>query len=326
MGAQAGTLITRPVAGPGPRPGGRARAAGFRPVARTVRWLRGDGPSTALFMLPLLLVFGVFMWWPILRSLVISFQQTNLIDPPEWVGWANFQRVLDDPLLWTAVSNTTWFVILAVAFGFPVPLLLAIFIGELRRARVAYSMLAYLPVITPPVVAILLWRFFYAPGETGLFNTMLGWFGLGPFPWLQNPDSAMPSIVLMAVWAGFGGATIIYLAALASVRTELYEAAEVDGAPIWRRLWHITLPQLRGVFLLLLLLQVIGTFQLFAEPFLMTGGGPEDSTTTILMLIYNYAFRARDYGAATALSLMLAILLSVISMVYLRLTRSWSTT
>lgn len=297
-----------------------------RPTRRAVRWLRGDGPATVLFLLPLLLVFGLFAWWPILSGLIISFQRTNLVDPPQWVGLANFERVFDDPLLWTAAGNTVQFVVLALVFGFPVPLLLAVFIGELRRLRVLYSMLAYLPVIIPPVVAILLWRFFYAPDADGLFNTVFGWFGLGPFPWLQDPDSAMPSIVLQATWAGFGTATIIYLAALASIRTELYEAAEVDGAPIWRRLWHVTLPQLRGVILLILLLQVIGTFQFFTEPFLMTGGGPENATVSILMLIYNYAFRYGDYGTATALSLVLAIVLSLISAVYLRATRSWSTT
>jgi multiple sugar transport system permease protein len=297
-----------------------------KPRISVFRWLRNDGPMTAAFLVPLLVVFGVFAWWPIARSVVISIQRTNLAQPAQWVGLANFERVLNDPLLWTAVGNTVWFVILALIFGFPVPLFLAIFIGELRRTRVLYSILAYLPVIIPPVVAILLWRFFYNPGADGLFNTIAGWVGEGPFPWLQNAGSAMPSIVLQVTWANFGTATIIYLAALASVRTELYEAAEVDGASIWRRVWHITLPQLRGIILIMLLLQVIGTFQLFTEPFLMTGGGPENSTVTILLLIYNYAFRFGDYGAATALSLLLAVVLSILSAVYLKATKSWSTT
>jgi multiple sugar transport system permease protein len=297
-----------------------------KPRISVFRWLRNDGPMTAAFLVPLLVVFGVFAWWPIARSVVISIQRTNLAQPAQWVGLANFERVLNDPLLWTAVGNTVWFVVLALVIGFPVPLFLAIFIGELRRARVLYSILAYLPVIIPPVVAILLWRFFYNPGADGLFNTIAGWVGLGPFPWLQNAGSAMPSIVLQVTWANFGTATIIYLAALASVRTELYEAAEVDGASIWRRVWHITLPQLRGIILIMLLLQVIGTFQLFTEPFLMTGGGPENSTVTILLLIYNYAFRFGDYGAATALSLLLAVVLSILSAVYLKATKSWSTT
>ena len=135
----------------------------------------------------------------------------------------------------------------------------------------------------------------------------------------------MPSVVLLATWSAAGATVIIYLAALRSVRTELYEAAEVDGAGIFRKIWHVTLPQLRGVMFVTLILQLIGTFQVFTEPFLLTNGGPADSTVTILLLIYRYAFGAGgggDYGAATALSLMLAGFLAVFSAVYFRLTRT----
>ncbi|WP_166355689.1 carbohydrate ABC transporter permease [Phytoactinopolyspora limicola] len=304
---------------PGQRPRRRRRRS-------PVTWARSGGMASVVFLLPLLITFGFFSWLPVAKSLVLSMQRTNLVTAAEWVGLANFERVLADPLLWTAVWNTTWFTLLAVVVGFPVPVMLAVFIGELRKSRGLASALAYIPVILPPVVAVLLWKAYYNPGPDGLFNTVLGWFGLGPFPWLQDGTMAMPSIVVQATWAGFGGTTIIYLAALRSVRTDLYEAAEVDGASIWRRVWHITLPQLRGIMLIMLLLQLIGTFQVFTEPFIMTGGGPENRTTTILMLIYNYAFIAGDYGKATALSLMLAGVLSIVSAVYLFLTRTWSKT
>ncbi|WP_419996202.1 carbohydrate ABC transporter permease [Streptomyces boninensis] len=302
-------------------------APALSPRRRAAAWLRGgEGPAALVLLAPLLIVFGVFAWWPVVRGLILSFQKTNFTGAAQWVGLDNFDRVLNDPLLWTAAGNTAWFVLLALVIGFPLPLLLAVFIGELKRGRTLFSMLAYLPVILPPVVAILLWRLFYGPGADGLLNTVAGWAGLGPYPWLQDQDWAMPSIVLHVTWAQFGTATIIYLAALASVRTELYEAAELDGASAWRRVWHITLPQLRGVILVLLLLQIVGTFQLFTEPFLMTGGGPENSTTTLLLLIYNYAFRSGDFGAAAALSLLLAAVLSLLSAGYLRVTKSWSTT
>jgi multiple sugar transport system permease protein len=289
-------------------------------------WARTGGLSSLIFLLPLLITFSVFSWLPVIKSLTLSFQQTNLVTAAEWVGLSNFERVLADPLLWTAAWNTTWFTILAVVIGYPVPVVLAVFIAELRKSRGLASALAYVPVIIPPVVSVLLWKTFYNPGPDGLFNTVLGWVALGPFPWLQDGASAMPSIVLQAAWAGFGGTTIIYLAALMSIQTDLYEAAEVDGASIWRRVWHITLPQLRGILLIMLLLQLIGTFQVFTEPFIMTGGGPENRTTTVLMLIYNYAFIAGDYGKATALSLMLAAALCVLSAIYMRLTRNWSRT
>jgi multiple sugar transport system permease protein len=138
----------------------------------------------------------------------------------------------------------------------------------------------------------------------------------------------MPSLVLESTWANAGATVIIYLAALTGVNTELYEAASVDGASIWRKVWHITIPQLRGVLLLTMILQIIGTAQVFLEPYLFTSGGPANSTVTILLMIFNYAFGnslGGNYGSATALSLMLAGFLAIFSLIYLRLTRSWST-
>lgn len=171
---------------------------------------------------------------------------------------------------------------------------------------------------------MLLWKTFYDPRPDGLFNTILGWFGLKPLAWLNDGDLALPSIVLQATWAGAGTATIIYIASLMTIRTELYEAAEIDGASIPRRFWHVTLPQMRNVIFVMLLLQLIGTFQIFTEPYIMTGGGPDNRTTSILLLIYRYAFLNGDYGKATALSLLLAIFLALLSLVYFRLTRRWS--
>lgn len=294
-------------------------------VSAAIRWVRGDGLSTLILLLPLLLAFGYFGWYPIGRAIVMSFQETNLVTDPIWVGLDNFRRVLDDPLFWTSVRNTAYFTLLALVFGYPVPLVLAVLMSEVRRYKGLFSALAYLPVVVPPVVAVLLWRFFYDAGSAGVFNTILGWFGLGPFSWIQEMSSAMPSLVLQATWANAGATVIIYLAALTAVRAELYDAAEVDGAGIWSKIWHVTLPQLRGILLITLLLQVIATFQVFTEPYLMTGGGPNNATTTILLQIYNYAFRFGDYGAATALSVLLALFLAVMSAVYFRITRSWST-
>lgn len=162
-----------------------------RPRPTPLSWVRGGGLSTFVFFVPLLLSFGFFSWWPILRSLVLSLQQTNFITT-EWVGLDNFARVLADPLLGTAVMNTLWFTVLALVIGFPVPILLAVIIAEMRRARGFASVLAYLPVIIPPVVAVLLWKTFYRPDETGLFNTILGWFGIAPLQWLNDGNLVIP--------------------------------------------------------------------------------------------------------------------------------------
>ncbi|MFB6720441.1 carbohydrate ABC transporter permease [Kribbella sp. NPDC056345] len=285
------------------------------------------GLSTLVFLLPLLLVFGIFSWIPIGRAVLMSFQETNLVTPSTFVGLQNFRDVLDDPLLWTAIKNTLYFAFLALLFGYPVPLLAAVVMSEVRRFKGLYSALAYLPVVVPPVVAVLLWKFFYDAGPNGVFNTILGAVGLGPVAWLQDSAIAMPSLVLEATWAAAGGTVIIYLAALTGVSTELYEAAEIDRASIWRKIWHVTLPQLRGILLITFILQIVGTAQVFLEPFLFTGGGPANSTTTLLLLIYDYAFAnslGGQYGMATALSIMLAMVLGLLSAVYFRLTRGWS--
>jgi multiple sugar transport system permease protein len=295
---------------------------------RAARWrISRDGLSTLAFIVPFLLVFGLFAWFPILRAFVMSVQDTNLVSEPTFVGLENFQRVLADPLFGIAIRNTAWFATLALVFGFPIPIVLAVLMSEVRRYRGLYSALAYLPVVVPPVVAVLLWRFFYAASPTGVFNTILGWVGLGPLPWLQSAGTAMPSIVIEATWAAAGATVIIYLAALVGVRPELYDAAEVDGASIWQKVRFITLPQIRNVLFVTLILQLIATAQLFTEPLLFTAGGPANSTMTVLLLIYKYAFQnslGGDYGMAAALSLMLAAFLAVFTAGYYWLTRRWS--
>jgi multiple sugar transport system permease protein len=302
----------------------RDAAAQRRRSSGLTRWYRGGGIHAVLFAIPVVLIFLYFSWGPVVRGLVLSLQKTNLVQPAKWVGWSNFEYVLSDPGLGQAALNTAYFALLALVIGFPVPIFLAVLINELRKHDGLYNALAYLPAIIPPVAAILLWKFFYDPSPEGMFNTMLGWVGLGPYPWLNSEAMAMPSIVLYATWAGAGSTAIIYIAALGSVQTELYEAAEIDGAGIWRRVWHITIPQLRGVILVMMLLQLIGTFQIFTEPFLFTGGGPNNATQTILLKIYNYAFINGDFGAATALSVLLAAALGLLSVVYYFVTKRWS--
>jgi multiple sugar transport system permease protein len=287
-----------------------------------------DGLATVAFLLPFLVVFGLFAWYPIVRAFVMSLQVTNLVSDPVFVGLQNFSRVLADPLLGKALLNTAWFALLALLFGFPIPLFLAVVMSEVRTRRGLYTALAYLPVVIPPVVSVLLWRIFFNASPTGVFNTILGVVGIGPLPWLQTAGSAMPSIVIEATWAAAGATVIIYLAALTSVPPELYDAAEVDGASIWRKIWHVTLPQLRAVILVTLILQLIATAQVFTEPLLFTGGGPANSTMTILLLIYHYAFQnslGGDYGKAAALSVMVTAFLALFTAGYYRLTRSWST-
>jgi ABC-type sugar transport system permease subunit len=298
-----------------------------KPARTPLTWYRGGGLWNLLFLLPMIFVFALFSWSPIVQSIVMSLQKTNLL-VSHWVGFDNYVTVLTDPQLGRAVINTLYFALLALILGFPLPLFMAVLMSEVRRGKGLYSALAYLPVVVPPVVAVLLWKVFYSADANGVFNTVLGWVGIPPQPWLNSAVQAMPSLVLEATWAAAGGSIIIYLAALLSVPPELYDAAEVDGAGIWRKVWNVTLPQLRGILFIMLILQVIATSQVFLEPFLFTGGGPAGATETVLLYIYDKAFRnslGGDYGEATAVSVLLAIALAILSWLYFRLTNRWST-
>ncbi|MFS8102360.1 sugar ABC transporter permease [Lentzea alba] len=272
------------------------------------------------FLSAALVVFAVFSWWPIVRGVVLSFQQVNFVTSPDWVGWENFERLFADPLFVVAWRNTLYFTVLALVIGFGVPFLTAVVLNELRHAKGYFRLLVYLPVMLPPVVTALLWKWFYDPGP-GLFNSVLRGLGLPTSQWLDSSSTSMISLVLVITWANMGSATLIYLAALQTIPGELYEAADLDGAGILKKVWHVTIPQTKFVILMLLLLQVVATMQIFTEPFVMTGGGPEESTVTVLLLLYRYAFYYNDFGTASALSLILFAVLGVFSFLYLKITR-----
>ncbi|MBQ0825744.1 carbohydrate ABC transporter permease [Streptomyces tagetis] len=268
-----------------------------------------------------LLCFALFSWYPAIRAVVIAFQTYTPGSPPEWAGTANFTRVLHDPEFAAAWRNTFTFTGLALLIGFAVPFVLALVLNELRHARAFFRVVVYLPVMIPPVVSALLWKWFYDPG-TGLANQALRLLHLPTSNWSNGADTALLSLVVVATWATMGGTVLIYLAALQSIPGELYEAAELDGAGLFQRIRHVTIPQTRFVILMLMLLQIIATMQVFTEPFVITGGGPENATVTVLYLIYKYAFLYNDFGGACALSVLLLLLLGLFSAVYLRLTRT----
>ncbi|WDO10629.1 sugar ABC transporter permease [Streptomyces murinus] len=273
------------------------------------------------FLLGGLLCFALFSWYPAIRAVVIAFQKYTPGSPPQWVGTANFTRVWHDPDFAAAWRNTLYFTLLALLIGFAVPFLLALVLNELRHAKAFFRVVVYLPVMIPPVVSALLWKWFYDPGA-GLANEALRFVHLPTSNWSNGTDTALVSLVIVATWANMGGTVLVYLAALQSIPGELYEAAELDGANLLQRIRHVTVPQTRFVIMMLMLLQIIATMQVFTEPFVITGGGPESATVTVLYLIYKYAFLYNDFGGACALSVMLLLLLGAFSAGYLRLTRS----
>ncbi|MEO3861956.1 sugar ABC transporter permease [Acrocarpospora sp. B8E8] len=272
------------------------------------------------FLSGALICFAFFSWYPMIREFILSFQKTNFIDPPEWVGFENFETVFDDSAFASAWLNTATFTLLALVFGYAVPFVFALVLNELRHARAYLRLVVYLPVMLPPAVAVLLFKWFYDPGA-GLFNQALDVFGLGPLAWLDSTDTALLSLVIVSTWMNLGTGTLIYLAALQSIPSELYEAAELDGAGLFKRVWHVTIPQTKLILLVMLLLQIVATMQVFIEPFLLTGGGPENGTVTVAYLMYQYAFSFGNWGGGGALGLMLMLVLIVFSAVYLRVSR-----
>jgi len=272
------------------------------------------------FLAPALVLFFLFAWYPAVLGFIIGFQRLDLVTPPQWVGLANFRQVVSDPLFARAWLNTVHYAGLSLLIGYPLPILLAVAINELRHARGYFQMMFYLPAMLPPIVIVFLWNWIYDPGA-GLANTVLRALDLPAQPWLQSADTAMLSLVILTTWASVGGTMIIYLAALQGIPSEFYEAAELDGATPWGRLWHITLPSIRFVMLALFILQIIWSMQIFTEPFVLTGGGPANATTTVMLLLYRYAFAYGNYGAAGALGMMLFLVLVALSLLYFQFTR-----
>ncbi|WP_377272462.1 carbohydrate ABC transporter permease [Peterkaempfera sp. SMS 1(5)a] len=272
------------------------------------------------FLVGALLCFGFFTWYPMVREVIMSFQKTRR-GTTTWVGMENLQRIFNDPAFWQAWRNTLLYTGLALLLGFAVPFVVAIVLNELRHARSYLRILVYLPVMMPPVASVLLFKYFYDP-DFGLFNHILAFFHLPTSAWLNSTSTAMLSVVIASTWMNMGGATLIYLAALQTIPGELYEAAELDGAGLLRKIWHVTIPQTRLILSLLLLLQIVATMQVFVEPFLLTGGnGPQGSTTTVVYLVYQYAFNFNNYGSASALGLVMLLVLAGFSAVYVRLSR-----
>jgi multiple sugar transport system permease protein len=273
------------------------------------------------FLIGAVLCFACFQWYPMVREVIMSFQKAKA-GRTTWAGLHNLDQIVNDPSFWPAWRNTAEFTGLALLFGFALPFVTAVVMNELRHARGYLRILVYLPVMLPPVSSLLLFKYLYNP-EYGPINRALQLLHLPTSGWLQSPDTAMLAVVIASTWMNMGSATLIYLAALQNIPGELYEAAELDGAGLLRRVWHVTIPQTRLVLSLMLMLQIVATMQVFVEPFILTNGGQgvEGSTTTIVYLIYQYAFNFSNYGAACALGLLLLLVLAGFSVIYVRLNR-----
>lgn len=272
------------------------------------------------FLIGALVCFALFSWYPMIRGIVMSFQRTKR-GVTTWVGWDNYDRIIHDPAFWTAWKNTLYFTVLALVVGYAVPFVVAIVLNEFRHAKGYLRILVYLPVMIPPASALFLFKYYlYDPSDAGLFNAILKFLHLPTSQWMQSPGMTVPSMVLASTWMNMGGAILIYLAALQNIPGELYEAAELDGSGILRRVWHVTVPETRLILSLMAMLQVVATMQLFIEPLILANGaGSQDSATSVAYLIYQHGFFQNDLGGAAALGVIMLLVLGGFSAVYVRL-------
>ncbi len=306
--------VTNKTASPGMLIERRSRQAWWQ----RIRW--GNQLAAYLFLAPALLVFALFAWLPILKTIIFSFQNVNINGESTWAGFDNINRMLIDPAFGVAWQNVFQFALFSIMMGYFVPIFVAIMVNEIRRGKAFFRLVYFLPTVIPITISLLIWRLIYKP-DGGVLNAVLGLVSIPPQSWLQDPRLVKASIILILTWANFGSTLLIYIAALADIPADYYEAAELDGAGPFQRIRSITLPQLYPTMILTFILQVIAVAQIFTEPFLLTQGGPGTATLTPVLVIYRKAFQNGDFGLASAWSLSLIIILGIFSAVYMRLTR-----
>jgi len=279
-----------------------------------------------LFVAPALLLIAVFFFVPVIGGLILSVTDFDIYaigspDTARFVGVRNYVELLANPVFWKAVWNTFYFVFVGGPLSVLVSLLAALAIhSRLTRAPAIFRTIYFLPVVTTLVAVAVIWRYLYHP-RYGLLNYGLGALGIPPIDWLGDPHWAMPAVILLAVWRTFGLNMLIFLAGLQSIPEELYEAANLDGANAWKRFVHVTVPGLAPVTLFVAITTMLGFFQLFAEPYVMTQGGPLKATTTIVLLMYEQGFRWWRMGMAAAIAFVLFLIMLAGTLIQLRVTK-----
>ncbi len=261
-----------------------------------------------LLVSPYLIYFGVFTLFPVVFSVVLTFQRWNIISPMEFIGLDNYRRLVKDRLFWTALWNTLRFLAVHIPLQIGVALLLAEFLNQKIRGMTFFRAAFFLPVVVSGVVVTILWQQLLG-FNLGILNRGLTGLGIPKIPWLENPDIAMYAIALMATWKNVGLYVILFLVGLQTVPEQYYEAADMEGATHWQKFRHITLPMINPTVFMVVILSTIGGFSLFIEPYIMTEGGPLNSTLSTVMYIYKQAFQYYHMGYSATLGLFFALLI-----------------
>jgi multiple sugar transport system permease protein len=282
-----------------------------------------------VFVVPALLVICVFFLVPVAVAVALSATDFDIyaladLDNLRFVGFDNYIHLVQQPLFWQALGNTLYFVMVGVPLSIAVSLGAALLLhSPLARFKPFFRTALFAPVVTSLVAVAVVWRYLFHT-RYGMVNHALDQVGIGPIDWLGDPQWAMPTIILLAVWKNFGYNMVILLAGLQAIPEDLYEAARIDGASWFRQLLHVTLPMLAPTLTLVGILTTAGYFQLFAEPYVMTQGGPLRSTVSVLYFMYEEGFKWWNFGAASAVALMLFGLIFAVTWLLMRATRRWA--
>lgn len=293
-----------------------------------------------IFMAPAVLSIIVWAYYPLFKGMLMAFQDYRILGGSQFIGLDNFIEAFSQDTFWRGMLNSFIYVALNLGLGFFVPIILALMLNEIPRGKMLYRTLFYLPAVTSGLVIMFLWKWFYDPSPQGLFNTLITYYNemaiglansihpmfthlaISPQTWLQDPKLAMLCVVLPGIWAGAGPGSIIYLAAMKGIPDEMYEAAELDGAGVWSKIWRITLPTLKPLIIINFVGAFIGSFKAMENVFVMTGGGPLNATHTIGLEIWYNAFMYLKFGYATAAAWIMGSMLIGFTMYQLRILRN----
>ncbi len=277
----------------------------FGDIARGVR---GSDRGAYVFILPYVVFFCAFVAYPLVFSLVLVFNRWNIVTPMEWIGLKNFDRLIGDALFYRSLLNTLTFLVIHIPLQVAVALALALLLNTGVRLRGLLRAVYFLPVVVSGVAVTILWQQIYSFDE-GILNNILHAAGLPSVPWLVDPRVAMSSIAIMATWKNVGIYVVLFLVGLQNIPRELYEAASLDGARPFTQFLYVTLPMLNPTIVVIVVLSTIGGFSLFIEPYVLTGGGPMQSTLSGMLYIYNQAFSFGHMGYAATLGFVYALVI-----------------
>lgn len=278
-----------------------------------------------LIMLPTLVLFVFYVWGPLLENLLYSFFEVHRFHREEFIWFDNYISVFSDPAFGKAVWNTFVYAFWSILIGFLLPLILGLLLSEVVHFKALFRCLIYFPSIISGVAVMLMWTQILDGSSGSMLNGILGLFGIEPLQVLMNSEWVIPVIVIVMTWRGAGATVLIYLSSLQTVDSTLYEVARLDKANFLQRIWYVTFPSIKPTVKLLFILQIISVFQVFYEPMMMTAGGPDNASISLMYLCYKYTFLDNNAGAGAACGVILAIIIMLLSFLYFKLSKKEET-